>query len=326
MRPMRAPDGEPNEPPFLRGLVALTQVQAAGLAPFGEPHHCGTAPDSDRTSLHLGHPGVRPEQSNGSALPRGGVERGRDQLPVWANGTSRLAWRPAPSPTEKRTRPVTRRPFQGLVQFSHPAAGLRFPWAPPSVSSTGRNCSRYSLACAGGAPRAGRRRRRHLLRRDRGCRRRRAHPAPTTEGHRTSRLLHRTFRIVFLGAFASNIGTWMQNVVLGAYAYDLTHSSMFVGVIIFAQLGPTLVLPMVGGLLAEKSLQALPDHRLQAARVRLGVALVVLSPRSVEGAPRGHGARGGRGKCDVRADLFRYPARGSSAGMLPGAYRSTRLR
>ena len=65
-------------------------------------------------------------------------------------------------------------------------------------------------------------------------------------------LWHRTFRIVFLGAFASNIGTWMQNVVLGAYAYDLTHSSTFVGIIIFAQLGPTLVLPMVGGLLADK--------------------------------------------------------------------------
>ena len=30
----------------------------------------------------------------------------------------------------------------------------------------------------------------------------------------------------------------MQNVVLGAYAYDLTHSSTFVGLIIFAQLGP----------------------------------------------------------------------------------------
>ncbi|HEY1828436.1 MAG TPA: hypothetical protein VGF87_10465, partial [Acidimicrobiales bacterium] len=51
-------------------------------------------------------------------------------------------------------------------------------------------------------------------------------------------LRHRTFRIVYLGAFASNIGTWMQNVVLGAYAYDLTHSSTFVGVMIFAQLGP----------------------------------------------------------------------------------------
>src|SRR5271156_6858437 len=77
-------------------------------------------------------------------------------------------------------------------------------------------------------------------------------PLPARSGTARSALSHRTFRIVFFGAFASNIGTWMQNVVLGAYAYDLTHSSTFVGVIIFAQLGPTLVLPMVGGLLADK--------------------------------------------------------------------------
>ena len=77
-------------------------------------------------------------------------------------------------------------------------------------------------------------------------------PIPARRGTARAALSHRTFRIVFLGAFASNIGTWMQNVVLGAYAYDLTHSSTFVGVIIFAQLGPTLVLPMVGGLLADK--------------------------------------------------------------------------
>ncbi|HTT85726.1 MAG TPA: hypothetical protein VMF60_00035, partial [Acidimicrobiales bacterium] len=36
-------------------------------------------------------------------------------------------------------------------------------------------------------------------------------PLPT--GTARSALRHRTFRVVFLGAFASNIGTWMQNVV-----------------------------------------------------------------------------------------------------------------
>jgi MFS family permease len=75
---------------------------------------------------------------------------------------------------------------------------------------------------------------------------------PIRAGTAMSALRHRTFRIVFLGAFASNIGTWMQNVVLGAYAYDITHSSTFVGVIIFAQLGPALLLAMVGGLIADK--------------------------------------------------------------------------
>jgi MFS family permease len=104
-------------------------------------------------------------------------------------------------------------------------------------------------------------------------------PVPARSGTARAALGHRTFRIVFLGAFASNIGTWMQNVVLGAYAYDLTHSSTFVGVIIFAQLGPTLVLPMVGGLLADKVdrkrfLILLSVEQLVAS---LGVALVVQS-------------------------------------------------
>jgi MFS family permease len=75
---------------------------------------------------------------------------------------------------------------------------------------------------------------------------------PLPSGTAISALRHRTFRIVFLGAFASNIGTWMQNVVLGAYAYHITHSSTFVGVVIFAQLGPALLLAMVGGLIADK--------------------------------------------------------------------------
>ena len=75
---------------------------------------------------------------------------------------------------------------------------------------------------------------------------------PLRRGTARSALRQRTFRTVFLGAFGSNIGTWMQNVVLGAYAFTLTHSSVFVGVILFAQLGPALVFPMIGGLVADR--------------------------------------------------------------------------
>jgi MFS family permease len=105
-------------------------------------------------------------------------------------------------------------------------------------------------------------------------------PVPARRGTARAALSHRTFRIVFLGAFASNIGTWMQNVVLGAYAYDLTHSSTFVGVIIFAQLGPTLVLPMFGGLLADKvdRKRFLILLSLEQLVFSVAVALVVLSP------------------------------------------------
>jgi MFS family permease len=93
-------------------------------------------------------------------------------------------------------------------------------------------------------------------------------------------LAQRTFRVVFIGAFASNVGTWMQNVVLGAYAYHLTHSSTFVGVVIFAQLGPTLVLPMVGGLVADKvdRRRFLVVLSLEQMAASFGLALVVTTP------------------------------------------------
>jgi MFS family permease len=64
-------------------------------------------------------------------------------------------------------------------------------------------------------------------------------------------LRHRDFRIVWSGTFASNIGTWMQNVLLGAYGYTLTHSATYVGLLFFAQLGPLLFLSNVGGALAD---------------------------------------------------------------------------
>ncbi|MBS1848745.1 MAG: MFS transporter [Actinobacteria bacterium] len=62
---------------------------------------------------------------------------------------------------------------------------------------------------------------------------------------------HRSFRLVYLGAFTSSIGTWMQNVVLGALAYNLTHSAVFVGIMAFAQLGPLLLFSTLGGMLAD---------------------------------------------------------------------------
>jgi MFS family permease len=74
---------------------------------------------------------------------------------------------------------------------------------------------------------------------------------PVRSGSARAALRHATFRRVFLGAFLSNVGSWMQNVVLGALAYDLTRSPTFVGVLLFAQLGPLLLFSLVGGLLAD---------------------------------------------------------------------------
>ncbi len=64
-------------------------------------------------------------------------------------------------------------------------------------------------------------------------------------------LAHRPFRVVWGGTFASNVGTWMQNVILAAFGYELTHSTTFVGLLFFAQLGPLLFLATLGGALAD---------------------------------------------------------------------------
>jgi MFS family permease len=86
-------------------------------------------------------------------------------------------------------------------------------------------------------------------------------------------LRHRNFRIYWSGVFASNIGTWMQNVLLGAYGYRLTHSASYVGFLAFAQLGPLLFLSTFSGVLAD----TLDRRRLlvTAQLVQLVLALVL---------------------------------------------------
>lgn len=74
---------------------------------------------------------------------------------------------------------------------------------------------------------------------------------PIVPGSARAAWQSRTFRFIYLGAFASNIGTWMQNVVLGALAYELTHSAVFVGIMVTAQLGPLLLFSTLGGMLAD---------------------------------------------------------------------------
>jgi MFS family permease len=74
---------------------------------------------------------------------------------------------------------------------------------------------------------------------------------PYTPGSARAALAHRDFTIVWSGSLASNIGTWMQNIALGVFAYRLTHSAQFVALLGFAQLGPLLFLSPIGGVLAD---------------------------------------------------------------------------
>ena len=64
-------------------------------------------------------------------------------------------------------------------------------------------------------------------------------------------LAYPSFRVVWLASFGSNIGSWMQNVALGAFAFRLTGSSAFGAQLGLAQMAPQLVFASVGGVLAD---------------------------------------------------------------------------
>ena len=106
-----------------------------------------------------------------------------------------------------------------------------------------------------------------------------------TPGTARSAFSHKTFRTVYLGAFASNIGTWMQNVVLGALAYSLTKSALFVGIMGFAQLAPLLLFSVVGGMLADqfdrKKMLVMLSLQQAAFSVVLAVVTMPASPNKV---------------------------------------------
>src|SRR5262249_53053684 len=62
---------------------------------------------------------------------------------------------------------------------------------------------------------------------------------------------HREFRLMWEGSVASYRGPWVQPVVLGGDASHPTGSSALFDALAFAQLGPLLLLSMVGGIVAD---------------------------------------------------------------------------
>jgi MFS family permease len=75
---------------------------------------------------------------------------------------------------------------------------------------------------------------------------------PFAAGTARAAMSYPVFRRVYTGALLSNIGSWMQNVVLGAYGYSITHSATFVSLLSFAQLVPLMLLSIIGGALADR--------------------------------------------------------------------------
>ncbi len=73
-----------------------------------------------------------------------------------------------------------------------------------------------------------------------------------TPGSARAALAYPRFRRMWMASFSSNIGTWMQNVVLPLYVYDRTGKASTVSIIMFAQLGPLLFLSIPAGVIADR--------------------------------------------------------------------------
>ncbi|HVE94160.1 MAG TPA: MFS transporter [Acidimicrobiales bacterium] len=104
-------------------------------------------------------------------------------------------------------------------------------------------------------------------------------------GSARAALSHPAYRSVWFGSFASNIGTWMQNVALGAFAYELTQSPRYVAALSFAQLGPMLLLSIVSGFLADSVNRKVMLCIAQGQQLLMSLALAWAASRS-EPSPR----------------------------------------
>ena len=62
---------------------------------------------------------------------------------------------------------------------------------------------------------------------------------------------YRDYRLLYSGQFASFIGTQLSYVALPYQVYQLTHSSLAVGMIGMAQLVPLVVFGLIGGVFAD---------------------------------------------------------------------------
>src|SRR5687767_3010339 len=102
-----------------------------------------------------------------------------------------------------------------------------------------------------------------------------ANPRPTgRRGGMFRALSHRNFRLFWIGAFLSNVGTWMQAVAQGWLVLQLTNSPFWLGLDAFMATAPGFVFTLLGGVFAD-----LIDRRrlLLYTQVIAGIAALALA-------------------------------------------------
>ena len=64
-------------------------------------------------------------------------------------------------------------------------------------------------------------------------------------------LSHRNYRVFWIGAFLSNVGTWMQAVAQGWLMLQLTNSALWLGIDGFMATAPGFFFTLAGGVFAD---------------------------------------------------------------------------
>jgi MFS family permease len=65
-------------------------------------------------------------------------------------------------------------------------------------------------------------------------------------------LTHRNYRILWVAALGSTMGTWMQKYAQGLLVYDLTKSTFYLGLDDFLSQLPILLFMLIGGVIADR--------------------------------------------------------------------------
>jgi MFS family permease len=92
---------------------------------------------------------------------------------------------------------------------------------------------------------------------------------------------HTTFSVYWTGGFLSNIGTWLQTVAASVFVYQLTGSTLAVGVLNFASFLPIFLFSIVGGVISDRF-----DRRVVVivTHVASGVLSTILAVLAFSGA------------------------------------------
>src|SRR6266436_8622657 len=99
-------------------------------------------------------------------------------------------------------------------------------------------------------------------------------PRPTTRRRAAMfrALSHRNFRLFWMGAFLSNVGTWMQAGAQGWLVLQLTNSAFWLGLDAFMATAPGFFLTLLGGVFAD-----LVDRRRLLIYTQIAAGLAALA-------------------------------------------------